>query len=226
MACSHTSTCPLFPLISVNSALKVWKTFYCEGKYENCQRYTLSRSGQSVPANLLPNGKSLDISGMTAAKDELKSAPTGTVAKKVADEMALIDLDLDIGSDTGAPVAKKAPASAPAAAKPAAVAKPVAVAASSASDDASSWYLRIAASTDTGVVGSVIQALGHFRIKIDAMAEKRMNGSQVAMLLIVLTDQTSEANLQAAIGELKALDTVLGDIKCIKLEHLSEDMFK
>jgi len=86
--------------------------------------------------------------------------------------------------------------------------------------------MRIAASTDKGVVGSVIQALGHFRIKIDAMAATRMNGSEVAMVLIVLTDQTSEANLQAAISELKKLDTVLGTIKYIRLEHLSEDMFK
>jgi len=58
------------------------------------------------------------------------------------------------------------------------------------------------------------------------MAEKRMNGSEVAMVLIVLTDQTSEANLQAAISELKKLDTVLGTVKYIRLEHLSEDMFK
>lgn len=224
MACSHTSTCPLFPLISVNAALKVWKTFYCEGKFENCQRYTLSKSGQSVPANLLPNGKSLDLGGMTAAtKDELKTSLTGNVAKKVAEEMASIDLDLDIPEIR---TAKARTATAPARPAAPATRQPAAIAASDAAGDVSSWYLRIAANTDKGIVGSVIQALGHFRIKIDAMAEKRMNGSDVSIVLIVLTDQTSEENLQAAISELQGLDTVLGNIKRIKLEHLSEDMFK
>lgn len=222
MACSHTSTCPLFPLIEVNSALKVWKTFFCEGNYANCARYKLSGEGQSVPANLLPNGKSLALDGMTANnKEEIREQPKGDVARQVADEMASIDLG---EIETPAPAATKSaePAADPVEAAPAA---PANVETFEATGDTNSWYLRIMANTDSGVVGSVIQTLGGHRVKIDAMAEKRQNGGPVSMVLIVLTDQVGDNTLDLAIKDIQTLDTVVGKVKKIKLEHLSPDMF-
>ena len=222
MACSHTTTCPLFPLISVNSALKVWKTFYCEGKYDNCARYNLSHTGQSVPANLLPNGKTLSTTGfasegMSQATDKAKAVEKAV--PQIVEEMASIDLGevtTDIELDAGSTAtASKAPS-------PTADPVPETV----ADGAASSWYLRVMADTDTGVVGSVIQSLGSHRIKIDAMAEKRQNGSQVKMLLIVVTDQTTEDNLDSALTELQQMSAIVGPVKKIRLEQLSADMFQ
>ena len=219
MACSHTTTCPLFPLISVNSALKVWKTFYCEGKYHNCARYNLSKSGQPVPVNLLPNGKSLSMSGMATenlTEPTAKSEAVERVAPQIIEEMASIDLDGDVSEKIDATVAeatRKSPVKAAAA--------PV----EEVNGDTSSWYIRLAANTDTGVVGSVIQAFGQQRIKIDAMSEKRQSGPDIAVVLIVLTDQTTEDNLNTALGQLKSLPTIVGPVKKIKLEHLHSGMF-
>jgi hypothetical protein len=61
MACTHKESCALFPVISLSSALKIWQTFYCEGRYATCERYKLSLAGQPVAASLLPNGKMLDV---------------------------------------------------------------------------------------------------------------------------------------------------------------------
>ena len=220
MACSHTTTCPLFPLISVNSALKVWKTFYCEGKYNNCARYNLSKSGQSVPVNLLPNGKSLSMTGMATeslTEAKAKSEAVERAAPQIIEEMASIDLGDDIETK-GAPSAAKPAMQKSAITGSAAVSDEV-------NGDTSSWYIRLAANTDTGVVGSVIQAFGQQRIKIDAMSEKRQSGPGVAMVLIVLTDQTTEDNLNTALGQLKALPTIVGPVKKIRLEHLHSGMF-
>lgn len=220
MACSHTTTCPLFPLISVNSALKVWKTFYCEGKYQNCARYNLSKSGQSVPVNLLPNGKSLSMTGMSTdnlTEAKAKSEAVERAAPQIIEEMASIDLGSDFET-RGAPSAAK-----PAMQKSAITGS--AAAHDEVNGDTSSWYVRLAANTDTGVVGSVIQAFGQQRIKIDAMSEKRQSGPDVAMVLIVLTDQTTEDNLNTALGQLKTLPSIVGPVKKIRLEHLHASMF-
>ena len=219
MACSHTSTCPLFPLISVNSALKVWKTFYCEGKYNNCARYNLSKTGQSVPVNLLPNGKSLNMAGVSTdnlTEAAAKSEAVERAAPQIIEEMASIELDDTASARIDATVAeatRKSPA------------KAAAALAEEINGGTSSWYVRLAANTDTGVVGSVIQAFGQQRIKIDAMSEKRQSGPDVAMVLIVVTDQTTEDNLNTALGQLKSLPTIVGPVKKIKLEHLNSGMF-
>ena len=220
MACSHTTTCPLFPLISVNSALKVWKTFYCEGKYHNCARYSLSKSGQSVPVNLLPNGKSLSMAGTSVEDiDEAKSRTEAVerVAPQIIEEMASIELDLDIDGIEEEAFAKTSAPEPGASAAPA-TSEPL-------NGDTSSWYVRLAANTDTGVVGSVIQAFGQQRIKIDAMSEKRQAGPEVAMVLIVLTDQTTEEKLDTALGNLGSLPSIVGPVKKIRLEYLNSGMF-
>lgn len=217
MACSHTSTCPLFPLISVNSALKVWKTFYCEGNFNNCARFNMSKTGQSVPANLLPNGKTLTAKGMAneSTTPEEKVKAVQAAGNEIVQEMASIELDEPAEVEAVSPaIAAVAKASAPA------------VENFEASGDTNSWYLRIMFSVDSGVVANVIQALGKHRVKIDAMAEKRQSGSQVKMVLVILTDQVSDDALTAAVLELKTIPSVVGNIKKIKLEYLSPDMFK
>jgi hypothetical protein len=62
MACTHITSCPLFPQFTLKASLNVWQVHYCNGDFEKCARLKLSKAGQRVPPNLLPNGKSLDLS--------------------------------------------------------------------------------------------------------------------------------------------------------------------
>lgn len=59
--CPRTANCPLFLAFTVKSSLKVWQGFFCQGKYETCARYSRATSGQPVPLQLLPNGRTLDV---------------------------------------------------------------------------------------------------------------------------------------------------------------------
>lgn len=56
MACSHTATCPLFPLL--NASVDGWRRCYCDSPdgWRECARYKQSVRGQYVPLSLLPNG--------------------------------------------------------------------------------------------------------------------------------------------------------------------------
>ena len=60
MSCPHIKSCELFPELTVNSALKIWQVFYCEGDYNQCTRFQNSKQGKAVPITLLPNGKTMD----------------------------------------------------------------------------------------------------------------------------------------------------------------------
>jgi len=59
MACNHSDSCELFPLMAMEPALKLWKKHFCDETFNNCARYQLSLNSQPVPLTLLPNGKQL-----------------------------------------------------------------------------------------------------------------------------------------------------------------------
>lgn len=86
MSCSHRTSCGMFPVISLSSALKIWQTFYCDGNYESCQRYQRSIAGEPVPRTLLPNGKMLDVAvgPDPAAGCGAASPPAAPVAERRA----------------------------------------------------------------------------------------------------------------------------------------------
>jgi hypothetical protein len=66
-SCSHISRCELFPKFALRGSMKVWETFYCKGNFAGCARYRLSLEGRPVPANLLPNGRELDLAVLLRA---------------------------------------------------------------------------------------------------------------------------------------------------------------
>jgi hypothetical protein len=60
MRCPHAANCPLFPLFSMQQALKVWQLKYCDTqRHLECERYQRAKKGEAIPTTLLPNGKSL-----------------------------------------------------------------------------------------------------------------------------------------------------------------------
>jgi hypothetical protein len=206
MSCSHIPTCAMFPLISVNSALKVWKAFYCEGKNTECARYQMSLQGKSVPPNLLPNGKTLELDKLVA----------GTGAKPAAAAPAA-----QAAAPSPAAAAAPAPAPAPARPKLEAVPKPAAAPAPAASvvGGTMSYYLRVATPKTSGVMSDVIRILGTHHVRIDAVSEKRGNDGGNNNI-IVLTDQVDKGDLQGAITEIESHPDVTGTVTRIPLEVL------
>ena len=207
-ACSHTTDCELFPMISVNSALRVWRTFYCDGKWHECARYKLSLEGKSVPPNLLPNGKSIDL-GVGTPQAAAKPVPAKAKAEvpvlaeleKIEEDIAAIDLD--------------APATAP---QPAASV----TAAAAASSNTMSYYLRMQIQSGTGVMTEIIRSLGQNRVRIDAITEKKGLNESAPNYLIVLTDQIDELTLNQAVAGLRSLACVEGEIKRVALEKMAD----
>jgi hypothetical protein len=59
MSCPRMVGCPMFPVFTLKSSLRVWQTRYCEGAFDDCMRFRLHSAGTCAPPNLLPNGKQL-----------------------------------------------------------------------------------------------------------------------------------------------------------------------
>ena len=57
--CPNIEGCSLYPLLTLESSLRIWQTMFCRGRFERCARFELARSGQEVPLNLMPNGQRL-----------------------------------------------------------------------------------------------------------------------------------------------------------------------
>ena len=59
MACKHSGSCELFPLMAMEPALILWKKHFCDSSFDKCARYQCSLNSKPVPSTLLPNGKQL-----------------------------------------------------------------------------------------------------------------------------------------------------------------------
>jgi hypothetical protein len=58
--CPHFERCGLQQNIAMQAALRVWRSFYCDGTHSRCERFKLAEAGVEVPPRLLPNGRLLD----------------------------------------------------------------------------------------------------------------------------------------------------------------------
>lgn len=57
--CPKITRCPMFPIFGADGALAVIKALYCEGVYENCERFRSVGRGVIPPRDLLPDGRRL-----------------------------------------------------------------------------------------------------------------------------------------------------------------------
>jgi homoserine dehydrogenase len=84
----------------------------------------------------------------------------------------------------------------------------------------SSYYLRIRVADTVGVLANVTRILADSSISVDAMLQKEAGEGETATDLIILTHQTREKLVDAAIAAIEALATVEGTVTRIRLEHL------
>ena len=84
-----------------------------------------------------------------------------------------------------------------------------------------SYYLRLALADQAGVLAEITRILAAHGVSIDALLQKEAAEGESQTDLVILTHETKEKNMMAAITEMQALKTVLGEIIKIRLENLS-----
>lgn len=83
------------------------------------------------------------------------------------------------------------------------------------------YYLRLRAYDKPGVLADVTRILADLLISIDAMLQKEPEEGEEKVDIIMLTHQTIEKNICAAIEKIEALPTISGKVVRIRLEQLS-----
>lgn len=89
------------------------------------------------------------------------------------------------------------------------------------SEVTTSYYLRIRVADKLGVLADVTRILADATISIDAMLQKEPNEGESQTDIIMLTHQTQEKHVEAAISKIESLTTVVGQVMKIRLEDLS-----
>ena len=85
------------------------------------------------------------------------------------------------------------------------------------------YYLRMQVTDKPGVMANVASILGNAGISIEAILQKEPPPGVDQASIILLTHVVQEGQMNAAIQQIEALDSIHGDIMRIRLEHLDCD---
>src|SRR5471032_117776 len=89
------------------------------------------------------------------------------------------------------------------------------------SEITTSYYLRMHVADQPGVLADLTRILADGGISIDAMLQKEPAEDETQTDIIMLTHQTQEKHVTAAIAKMEALNSVVGTVTKIRLENLS-----
>ncbi|MGN6701939.1 MAG: homoserine dehydrogenase, partial [Burkholderiaceae bacterium] len=89
------------------------------------------------------------------------------------------------------------------------------------SEVTTSYYLRMRVADKLGVLADVTRILADATISIDAMLQKEPAEGETQADIIMLTHQTQEKHIEAALAQIERLPTVVGKVAKIRLEALS-----
>ncbi|MBI4193819.1 MAG: homoserine dehydrogenase [Betaproteobacteria bacterium] len=84
-----------------------------------------------------------------------------------------------------------------------------------------SYYLRLRVMDRPGVLADITRILADLDISIDAMVQKEPHEGEEQVDIIMLTHQTVEKHINAAIARIEALPVVAGKVTRIRLEQLT-----
>lgn len=87
-------------------------------------------------------------------------------------------------------------------------------------DIITSYYLRLRVTDQPGVLADITRILADQEISIDAMFQREPDEGEDQADIIMLTHETREKNVDAAIARIGTLPTVLGEIVRLRLESL------
>jgi homoserine dehydrogenase len=79
----------------------------------------------------------------------------------------------------------------------------------------------LAVADQAGVLAEITRILAAHDVSIDALLQKEAAEGESQTDLVILTHETKEKNLMAALSEIQDLKTVMGEIVKIRLENLS-----
>lgn len=82
------------------------------------------------------------------------------------------------------------------------------------------YYLRLLAVDRPGVLAEVTRILGNLDISIEAVLQKEPVADATHVPVILLTHGVRERQMNAAIAEIEALDSIRGKVMRLRLEHL------
>jgi homoserine dehydrogenase len=82
------------------------------------------------------------------------------------------------------------------------------------------WYLRMEAEDRPGVMSQVTSMFSDRGISIEGLIQKAPLAGETCVPVIVLTNNTSQENLEAAVDAIEALDGIRGAITRIRVETL------
>ena len=88
------------------------------------------------------------------------------------------------------------------------------------SEIVSSYYLRLRVEDQPGVLADITRLLADHGISIDAMIQREPDEGEKQADIIMLTHQTREKNVEAAIARIERLPVVTGGITRLRLEAL------
>lgn len=83
-----------------------------------------------------------------------------------------------------------------------------------------SYYLRLSANDQPGVLADVTRILADSEISIEAILQKEPPQGETELPVIMLTHKVKESELNKAIAKIEALPTVSGRVKRIRMETL------
>ena len=83
-----------------------------------------------------------------------------------------------------------------------------------------SYYLRLRVEDKPGVLADITRILADQQISIDAMIQREPVEGEEQTDIIILTHQTREMNIDAAIVKIEALTAVKGKLTRLRLEEL------
>jgi homoserine dehydrogenase len=89
------------------------------------------------------------------------------------------------------------------------------------SEITTSYYLRMHVADQPGVLADLTRILADSSISIDAMLQKEPGEGETQTDIIMLTHQTQEKNIEAALRKIEALPSVMGSVTKIRLEELN-----
>jgi homoserine dehydrogenase len=90
----------------------------------------------------------------------------------------------------------------------------------SADEFKTAYYLRLNVEDKPGVLAQVTKILADHQINIEAIIQKEPHAGEISLPLIMMTQQTLEKEMNAAIAEMEALPTIIGKINRIRVETL------
>lgn len=90
-------------------------------------------------------------------------------------------------------------------------------------DVETAYYLRLCAADRPGVMADVARILGDGGISIEAVIQKEPPEGEEKVAVILLTRRVREKQMNAAINQIEALDSIEGAVTRIRVEHLGSE---